>query len=387
MIAARNRRRGTARVIGLLFLFTGLWPAAASAQQPAGDFELTPTGYIQLDVRAFPDWPVSPGTGRLNRDTVEVRRLRGGVDGSWRRLSFEFSVDPLDEDGGLIKDAYAQVRVGAYRIRAGQFKLPGSRAYAPSARNTDFLERAALATSLAMRRDAGVMVLGRLGSRVDYEAGLFAGDDNGEADRAGLTSAGRLEWEPADDLVLAAYGSEGRLSAVDTDPENGLSGRAPSGYRFYEDVYVQGRRRRFGGDVEWSPGTWQFTAEALRVRDERREQGLDVEDLPAAVGLGTSLTARWRFAAGRDVVLGYDYLAFDDAGPTTAFDSVRPRASDIRARAMHAVTVGGSWRLAPWLRLLGNAGMEWFSELRSAPDPTQKRGYVVMGTRLQIEMP
>jgi len=222
---------------------------------------------------------------------------------------------------------------------------------------------------------------------VDYEAGLFAGDDNGEADRAGVTAAARLEWDAADDLVLAVYESEGRLSAVDTDPENGLSGRAPSGYRFYEDVYVQGRRRRFGGDDPRSPGTWQFTAEALRVRDVRREQGLDVEDLPAAVGLGTSLTARWRFAAGRDVVLGYDYLAFDDAGPTTAFDSVRPRASDIRARAMHAVTVGGSWRLAPWLRLLGNAGMEWFSELRSAPDPTQKRGYVVMGTRLQIEMP
>ena len=276
--------------------------------------------------------------------------------------------------------------MGAYRVRAGQFKLPGSRAYSSAARNTDFLERAVLATSLAARRDVGVMVRGRLSPRLDYEAGVFAGDDNGEADRAGVTAAGRLEWDAADELIVAGYVSEGGLSSVDTDPENGLSGRAPSGYRFFEDVYVQGRRRRLGADVEWSPGTWQFTAEALRVRDERREQGLDFEDLPSAVALGTSLTVRWRFARGRDVVLGHDYMAFDDVGQATDAASVRPRATDIRARAVHAVTVGGSWRVAPWLRLLGNAGMEWFSERRSAPDPAAQRGYVVMGTRLQIEL-
>jgi hypothetical protein len=362
-------------------------PPVAFAQQPPSEFELTPTGYVQLDFRAFPDWSVSPGTGRLNRDTFEVRRLRGGVDGSWRRWSFEFSIDPLDEDGILIKDAYAQMRVGAYRVRAGQFKLPGSRAYGTSARNTDLLERATLATSLAARRDVGVSVLGRLGPHVDYQAGLFAGDDNGESHRAGLTAAGRLEWEPTDDLILAAYASGGRLSSHDSQPENGLTGRAASGYRFFQDVYVQGRRDRIGGDVEWSPGSWQFTVETLRVRDQRLEQGLDYEDLPPVVGLGANFTARWRFARGRDIVFGHDYMTFDDLGPKTIADSVRPRASDVRAHGVHAATVGGSWRLAPWLRLVGNAGAEWFSEPRSAPNPAEKRAYFVMGTRLQIELP
>ena len=38
-------------------------PVTAAAQNTAntrGEFELTPTGYVQLDFRSFPDWPVSP---------------------------------------------------------------------------------------------------------------------------------------------------------------------------------------------------------------------------------------------------------------------------------------------------------------------------------------
>ena len=79
-----------------------LGPAAGFAQDESKTpktFQVTPTGYIQLDFRAFPQWSVQPGTGSLNRDYVEVRRLRGGVDGHWRRLAFEVKVDPQDEDG------------------------------------------------------------------------------------------------------------------------------------------------------------------------------------------------------------------------------------------------------------------------------------------------
>ena len=214
----------------------------------------------------------------------------------------------MDEDGTLVKDAYAQMRVGVYRIRAGQFKAPGSREYGTAARNTDFLERAGLASSLAAQRDIGAMLFGNIGENLDYQVGMFAGDDNGANDRSGLTGAGRFEWEPSNDLILAVFLSEGELAAAEAEPENGLTGRMPSGYRFFEDVYVQGRRRRVGGDVEWSPGQWQFTAEGLRVRDERREQGIDLDDLPSVIGVGASLTARWRFAPRREVAVRYEIL-------------------------------------------------------------------------------
>lgn len=365
--------------------------AGQSAQEtpksPPPTFELVPKAYIQLDWRGYPDSPVTPGTGRLAFNTFEARRLRAGVDGQWRGTRFEFTIDPGDLDGTFVKDAYVEFRPGSYEIRLGQFKPAGTRDYGTSARRLDFLERAALGRALTAQRDIGVALHGDLGRTFDYEIGLFAGDNNGSRRRSGLTGAGRLEWESERDLVLAVYGSEGRLAAVDSDPENGLEGRLSSGYRFFESVYVQGRRTRLGGDVEWSPGRWQFTAEALRVRDERREQGVDIDDLPAVVGKGASLTARWRFGRRRDVAVRYEHLGFDDVGPDTDMASVRPRAADLRARAAQAVTLGGSWGITRWARLMGNAGVEWFSDPRTAPQAGNDRGYWILGTRLQIELP
>jgi len=377
----------------LLFCLTTGAPALAgqnvreAPKPPPPTFELAPEAYIQLDWREYPESPVTPGTGRLAFDTFEIRRLRAGVDGQWRGVRFEFTIDPRDLDGTFVKDAYVEFRPGSYEIRLGQFKPPSTRDYATSARRLDFLERAALGRALTAQRDIGVALHGKLGLKFDYDVGLFAGDNNGSSRRSDVTGAGRLEWEPEANLVLAVYGSEGRLTAVDTDPENGLEGRLSSGYRFFESVYVQGRRTRLGGDVEWSLGPWQFTVEALRVRDERREQGVDIDDLPSVVGKGATLTARWELAPRRDVAVRYEYLGLDDAGPDTDMASVRPRAADLRARAGQAATIGGSWGITRWARLMGNAGVEWFSDPRTAPKAGADRGYWTLGTRLQIELP
>ena len=381
------------RVLALCAVVAAPAAAGQQAQEPNQPeppppvFELIPEAYIQLDWRAYPESPVAPGTGRLEFNTFEVRRMRAGATGRWRGARFELTVDPQDVSGTLVKDAYVEFRPGSYELRLGQFKPPGSRDYGTSARQTDFIERTALGTAFSAQRDLGVSLHGDLGQLFDYDAGVFAGDNNGASSRSGLTGAGRLEWEPHRDLVLALYGSEGRLSAVETDPENGLEGRLSSGYRFFENVYVQGRRTRVGGDIEWSPGPLQFTAEALRVRDERREQGVDVDDLLALVGMSAYFTTRWRFAPRRDVLLRYEYAGFDDVGPDTEMASVRPRAADVRARAAQAVTLGGSWGVTRWLRLMGNAGVEWFSDPRTAPKAGDDRGYWTLATRVQLELP
>lgn len=379
-----------------LALFIVCWAVAAlpaagqnpeQPKSPPPTFEVVPEAYIQLDWRSYVDSPVTPGSGRLDFDTFEVRRLLAGVDGRFRGVRFEFTMDPLDIDGTFVKDAYAEIRPGGYEIRFGQFKPPGSREYGTSARSLDLLERAALGRVLAMQRDLGVSLHGDVGRRFDYEVGMFAGDDNGSSRRSGVTGAGRLEFEPSKNLVLAVYGSQGRLKAVDTDPENGLEGRLSSGYRFFENVYVNGRRTRLGGDVEWSPGAWQFTVEALRVHEERDGQGVDLDDLPALVGIGTSVTARWRFGARRDLTVRHEHLGFDDVGPDTASASVRPRAADVRERSGQAVTFGGSWGVTRWLRAMANAGVDWYSDARSAPEPGRTGGYWTLSTRLQVELP
>ena len=360
---------------------------AVRTRQPPPVFELTPEAYTQLDWRDYADSPVAPGSGRLEFNTFEVRRLRAGANGRWRGVRFELTLDPQDLDGTAVKDAYAEIRPGKFEIRVGQFKLPGSRDYSVAARNTDFMERSAVGQVLAAHRDLGLSLHGDLGSKFDYDVGLFAGDNNGTRRRSGLTAAGRLEWEAAGNLVMAFYGSEGRLTAVDSEPENGLEGRLSSGYRFYENVYVDGRRTRLGGDIEWSPGRWQFTVEALRVREERNQQGVDLDDLPSVVGLGATFSTRWRFATRRELTARYEYLGFDDVGPETEMASVRSRASDIRPRSGQAITLGGSWRLQRWLRVMSNAGVEWYSDARTAPEPGRDTGYWTLGLRLQVELP
>jgi hypothetical protein len=390
----------------VVLAIVGSWPVTAGAQaQPEpgpsnanATFEFSPRGYVQLDWRGYPGWDVPTGSGRLNHEPLEVRRARVGFDGQWRRLSFELTVDPQDADGVLVKDAYGQFRISrALRIRAGQFKLPGGREYGTSARSIDFMERSALSESIAAGRDIGVMATGEIGRRFDYAAGVFAGDGNGREARADWTGAGRVVWALSGDLDVAASFSGGRTSSVDTDPPTGLEGRAPSGYRFVERVYVQGLRARTGADVAWNRGPWTVAGEVLRAYDQRSEQGLDFEDLPGAVGLGWSASvtrefgrrsrgprARWREF---DLAVRLDQSSFDDTGPSTARDSVRTRATDIRARGAATLTTGLSWRPTNWVRVLTNASAERYSERRSAPEAGKRGYYLVIGTRLQVELP
>ena len=301
----RLRRSGTTFLC--LVTLIGLHARPARAQQADAPreanraFEIAPRGTYNSTGEVSPEWTVTPGTGRLTYDTVEVRRARVGVDGRVRQVSFELTLDPQDEDDGtVLKDAYTQMRFNrAIRLRVGQFKLPGGREYQTSARSLDFMERAALSTYVTPGRDIGAMLTGEIGRRLDYQAGLFAGDGRGRGSRAGRTSAGRVAWTIARDLELAGTFSEGSTRAVDADPANGLAGRAPSGYRFFERVYVQGQRIRVGADLEWSPQSWRFTAEAIRADDERRGQGLDLEDLPSIIATGWSTAVVKQFGRRR----------------------------------------------------------------------------------------
>ena len=372
-------------------------PPEAGQDEPRA-FEVAPRGFIQLDWRGYPDWTVAPGTGRLEYNTFEVRRLRGGLDGQWRGMAFEFTLDPQDLDGTLVKDAYGQWRfTRAVRVRAGQFKLPGSREYQVAARNLDFQERSALASSLAAGRDIGVMMTGEIGRVLDYQAGVFAGDGNGRRARAQRTTAGSVTWSFARDLEIGGSVTWGRTASMDADPANGLEGRTSSGYRFFEPVYVQGNRVRLGGHARWERRSWRLAAEVLRTRDQRVDQGQDFEDLPAVAGVGWSVAATRQFGrrqgAARsrvrdwDLGIRLDVLSFDDEGPATLADSVRPRASDVRRQAAQTLMTSLSWRPTPWSRVIVNAAVEQYDERRSAPEPGRRSPYWTLGTRLQFELP
>ena len=376
--------------------------AAAQATETAPPtnnvFEIAPRGYVQFDWRGYPDWPVTPGSGRLTFDTFEVRRARIGVDGRLGRMSYELTVDPQDLDDTFVRDAYGRWRFSRrLELQAGQFKVPGGREYQESARTLDFMERPALAQMASAGRDVGAMVVGDLG-RVDYQLGVFAGDGRGRGSRAKLTTAGRVVWQAFRDVEVGASATVGRTEAADELAANGIDGRTSSGYRFFDRVYVDGRRLRWGGDAEWSPGRWRLTAEALAVTDSRDEQGLDFEDLPGVRTLGWSVSLVRQLgrrpqgqprARLREVDLGvrFDGLGFDDTGPETDRSSTRLRATDIRARGARSATATASWQPTRWSRILVNGGVDTFTDARSAPEPGRDGPYWTAGTRFQLELP
>ena len=382
-------------VIALVILAAS--PALAQeSPEPDPAFTIAPRAYVQFDWRGYPEWDIATGTGRLTYDTLDVRRARFGVDGQWRRVSFELTVDPQDEDGVTVKDAYAQARfTRAFRVRVGQFKIPGSREYGRSARTIDFLERAAVAQFAAAGRDIGGVAYGEIGRRLTYEAGVFMGDGNGRAFRAGTTGVGRVEFALTGDLEVGGSFSMGRTEAIDTEDPNGLVGRSSSGYRFFDQVYVNGWRGRTGADATWERGPWRVDGEFMRVDEQRVEQGLDFEDLPRAVATGWSLAlTRQLFRRGQnrvrwhEIELGVrvDALGFDDSGPRTDFESVRPRATDIRPRGVLTTTAGVSWQPSAWTRVMTNASWEHYDETRAGPDPGRS-GFLALGTRLQVGLP
>jgi hypothetical protein len=377
---------------------TAVAQVTETAPSPNSRFEIAPRGYVQFDWRGFPDWPVTPGSGRLNLDTFQVRRARVGVDGRLGRVSYELTVDPQDLDDTFVRDAFGRWRFSrVFELQAGQFKVPGGREYQESARTLDFMERPALAQMASAGRDLGAMALGDLG-RVEYQIGVFAGDGRGRGSRAKLTSAGRVVWQLMRDVEVAGSASIGRTEAADELAANGLDGRTSSGYRFFDRVYVDGRRVRWGGDVEWSPGPWRLTAEGLGVVDSRDEQGLDFEDLPSVETLGWSVSLVRQFGRRTqgqprmrlrefDLGIRLDGLGFDDTGPETDRSSTRLRATDIRARGARSATLTASWQPTRWSRILVNGGVDTFTDARSAPEAGKDGPYWTAGTRFQLELP
>ena len=202
-------------------------PEATAGSKAPGALALTPTAFVQVDLRGFPGWDLDPDDTRLRRETFEFRRVRAGVDGSWRTLRFEVSVDPVEWNEPPIQDAWVEWRLAsAVRLRGGQFKLPGGREYGTSSRRLGFLERSPLSESLAAGRDTGMQVDLRVGQRWHAEAGIFLGDGRGREHRGETTVASRVQWRPAARLEVAGYGTVGHAGGGAGDHRSQRAERA-----------------------------------------------------------------------------------------------------------------------------------------------------------------
>jgi phosphate-selective porin len=164
---------------------------------------------------------------------------------------------------------------------------------------------------------------------------------------------------------------------VPGDPHlpNGLRGRtALSQDTFFAPVYVQGLRRRFEADLDWTFGPSSIRAEYMRVTDERRRQGIGDQDLPAVrsqawyVSGSVIVTGerkrrplrpdgdRLRQGWGSVELVGrVERLWFDSDVPAGAFPSRNPRAEAILASGDNAITAGANWAVNQWIKIQFNA--------------------------------
>ncbi len=375
------------------------WPPAWSSASGA---RVALTGFVQLDARAFPGWEVAGAEASARAEAAEARRGRLGVEGEWGRFEFEVEADLADGDERL-KDAWLGWRLGrALRLRAGRFKPPVTREWLTGSRRLDFLERSLPVRAVAPGRDWGGLAIARL---ADFElhAGAFAGDGAADRSQAETTLAGRIAWRGPRDLELGASGSVGDVRAdppAAAEPRPlGIAGDAPSGFRFSEPRFVDGRRRRLGVDAGVALGPVAFAAEAVWLRERRRGQGPLGDDLPDEVARGLAGSALWRplrevSAKGRrrpartlELGLRFERLCFDDAGPDAGFASAGSRARNVRPAGAEAWTAGASWWPRPWVRLVANLILERYDDALRAPEPGRAGNYPTLAARLQLALP
>jgi phosphate-selective porin len=397
---------------GLGLLLAGPGPAAADGpfEFARGDLKFRLTGYIQGDFRHFHDWDAGDeDTGTLRSDPSELRRLRTGFELEWRWLAVEVDVDPQD-DGDELKDLYLDVGAKAVRLRGGHFKLPVSPEFLTSASRTDFVERNMAATDVGPARDWGAMVHGEPAKSLAYQVGLFRGDGRTSVTRADWTAAARLVWTPADDLDLGVSFSQGDVEAEEELPGSeprpkGMIGEGPTGFEYYDRHFVNGRRRRLGADLAYTPGPVGIKAEYLEGREERKGQGSTFDDLPDQQARGWSGSFTWLvtgeskknrvepkrpFPHGPGAIeIGarFEELRFDDVGPDEGFAGAGDRARNIRPAADRAFTGGVSWWPVHWVRFMGNVVVERYLDPLLAPEPGRRGNYVTLLARAQVALP
>jgi phosphate-selective porin OprO/OprP len=382
-----------------------------SLENPLAGFKIAIRGYIQADFRSYLDWTAGDeDTGDLLADEFEWRRARIGVEGEWRRFSFELDVDPAFDEGDRLKDAWGSLRLAkAFQVRGGHLKLPVSPERLTSPAKTDFVERSVAVDSLSPDRDWGALVHGEIARALEYQAGVFAGDGSASDGRAGTTAAARLVLKPARWLDLGGSFSQGEVQADPSgpglDPEpKGLSGRSVTGFRFFPPVYVDGRRLRWGADARIQAGPASLWGEFLQAREARLGQGPTLEDLPDVRGDGWSVNVTWLLTGEKkartirprgslfggpgaiELAARYEEIRFDDV-ENEGFESAGSRAANVRPAGLRALTGGLSWWPSTFLRLMGDVVVERYDDALRAPEVGKNGSYVSLIGRVQVHLP
>ena len=332
----------------------------------------------QVDFRDFPDEPETP-----SKPVVDLPRTRIGVEGRLIK-EFEYQIEvELSDASKPWRDIYVQTRsFRVAQVRAGQFKIPFSLEQLTSSMDLDFNYRSLAASFLAPGRDVGFMAFGRtFNDTLRYQAGVFkhGGDNVRESERtdaqADRTYAARLvvrPWNTHDNLFRTLSAGVGFTTGVLPAGPNGVRGKTIPGDTFFQHLFVNGHRRRIGGEFQWRPGPFQLQSEYIEVRDQRFGQGIDNQDLPNAFARGWYVSGMWLLTGEQkrdsiaplrpflrggigaiEIGVRRERLAAWSPGVNDgSFSS--PRAPWVMPRADDVWTAGVNWFWNPFVKLVAN---------------------------------
>ena len=384
------------------------------------NFRLDFAAKFQYDAR-------DPGDDPADFETFEVHRMRVGIEGDVFR-HIQYSVerelterelsDPLQKSTkSQWKDVYLEANyTGAAQVRVGKFKVPFGLDQTSGESNLDFIYRSLGGSYLSPGRDIGAMVHGRFFDRgLNYWGGWFRQDGensrSSKIDGADSTIAARLTVTPFRKVAKAGLPSAevgGSFAVSDLANEsvlpNGLRARTVlSQFTFFEPMFVNGQRRRYGVDVDWVAGPFGVRAEYMSVADTRDEQGIGDEDLTDVQGrawyvlASTVLTGerkarpvepRKPFLQGGvgalEIAARFDRLWFDsEPGDDPPFRNSRART--VLPSGDKVLTLGLNWYVNRWVKLQFNAIRENMLDPERSPILDRSRFWSRIA-RLQLEL-
>ena len=381
------------------------------------NFRLDFQAKLQEDFhQAYPNAPglSCPGEALPRPCAFQLHRNRIGIKGNiTRHIDYEVERELTEQeltDKDLLlgytpksqwKDVYLNLKViKKVQLQVGKFKVPFGLDELTGVSHNDFIYRSLGANYLDPARDVGVMAHAHVLKRsLFYNVGVFAHDgDNARSKKiqgGGTTFAARVSGVPFRRTGHAALnqitvGSAYSISGLSDDPylPNGIRGRTVlTQDTFFSSVYVKGHRRRWEADADFTAGRGSLRGEFTQLTDDRLEQGLGNEDLPAARARSWYVSGTWILTGERkkrplradaDFLQGgtgaielasrYERLWFDSAaGDSTDPASSTPRSANILANGDKALTLGVNWVLNRFLKLQFNAVREQVEDPQRSP--------------------
>jgi len=354
-------------------------------------FQFRFRGYLQADTRWFE-------TGdAVGNDTFALRRVRPIFEGTLLE-NIDFRIMP-DFAGGspTLFDAYANLRyLPEAQVQIGKFKPPIGLERLQSATANTFVERG-LPTFLVPTRDLGVQVWSDLREGlVSYAIGGFNGArDSGNAELNDIDSndakdvAARVftqpfletNWEMLRGFGIGmgfSYGNENQAAPsfrLAYDNGNFFAYRgATTGPPALPAVAADGAHLRLAPQGTWYWGPfgllWEYTISRQRLE---RGAGNRITAKNTAWQIAASYVLTGENASFKGVVPRSDFGlgeggwgAFEVAaryGQLRIDDDVFPFYADpaVAVRGIDQWTVGGSWYLNRWLRIMLNYEVDTFN--------------------------